>query len=215
MFCSRSRSSKEWCSSSLNLGRLYCFPVPSVNYALCEPPLFSLCPNQKLSSVPSVLWRRCSLEHKLCGAEEAEVLVASYRFFQLNIDLLLDGWRCSCCQACNRILVHLRCLGFDAVLHIISHAVFFLRLWTCFWCSSGLLRWLMMPSVSYTDTRERWHCLLNWFLQVKREMKRILSYTPKRLEISNDFLTGKSLPFIGLQCSFLVVFFLLPSVNCT
>lgn len=150
MFCLRSRSSKEWYSSSLYLGRLYYFPVPSVNYAQCEPPLFSLCPNQKLSSVASVLWRRHSLELKLCGAEEAEVVVASYRFFQLNIDLLLDGWWCSCCQASNRILVHLRCLCFDAVLHIISHAVFFLRLWPCFWCSSGLLRWLMMPPVSYT-----------------------------------------------------------------
>lgn len=168
MFCLRSRSSKEWYSSSLNLGRLYCFPVPSVNYAPCEPPLFSLCPQQKLSSVTSVLWRRRSLEHKLCGAEEAEVVVASYRFFQLNIDLLLDGWWCSCCQACNRILVHLRCLGFDAVLHLIFHAVFFLRLWPCFWCSSGLLRWLMMPPVSYKDTRGRWHWLLNWFLQVEK-----------------------------------------------
>lgn len=34
-------------------------------------------------------------------------------------------------------------------------------------------------------------------------------YTPTRLEISNDILTGKSLPFIGLQCSFLVVFFII------
>lgn len=141
----------------------------------------------------------------------------------------VGGWH-SCCQACNGISVGHKCLGFDAVLHIISHAVFLLRLQPCF----PILLWVSevadyVTSLFYSDRcmgiwgGELWALELTWSplpstdlrcmqpSHAKERQRGVLPYIQMPLAVSKDFLRGKSLPLTGPQFSSLC--FLDPKIH--